>query len=72
MIVDCRNIVTRCQQYDWRAMDVHKVIRHDHETADRLAPERCHDRFNFGVAMNGRHEADLQRLGSGLERGQRV
>ena len=43
-----------CRQYDWRAMDEHKSIRHDDEAASRLAPKRGYDGFDFGVTMNGR------------------
>ena len=43
-------------------------IRHDDEAASRLAPKRGYDRFDFGVAMNGRCDRlHLERSGSGLE-----
>ena len=32
----------------------HACIRHDHEGASRLAPERSHDGFNFGVTVSRR------------------
>jgi hypothetical protein len=52
----------------WGAVDVHKDIRHDHEAGCRLAPERSHDPFNFGVDMSRRFDRRyLKRSGSGLD-----
>ena len=52
--IDRRNIVSRRLQYESRAMALHESIRHNDEAASRLAPKRGYDRFDFGVAMNGR------------------
>jgi hypothetical protein len=39
-------------------------IRHDDETASRLAPKRVYDRFDFGVVVNGgRVRRHLERSG---------
>jgi hypothetical protein len=49
-------------------MDEHECIRLDDETASRLAPKRGYDRFDFGVAANGRcNRLQLQRSGRGLK-----
>jgi hypothetical protein len=37
-------------------MDDHKTTRHDDEAISRLAPKRGHDRFDVGVAINGRRD----------------
>jgi hypothetical protein len=46
----------------------HECIGYDDKTASRLAPERSHDRFNFGIAVNGRHDRQyLERAGRCLK-----
>jgi hypothetical protein len=50
------------------AMDLRKGIRQDNEAASRLAPKRDYDGFDFGFAMNGRHDRrHLERSGCCLE-----
>jgi len=65
---DRRYIVSRCQQYDWRAMDECKSIRHDDQAAPRLLPKRRYDRFDFRIATNGRRDRlYFERSGGCLE-----
>ena len=63
-----RYIVSGCQRYDLRVMHPQETIRHDDEAASRLASKRGHDRFDFGVAVNGRYDRHhFERSGRRLE-----
>src|SRR5215831_17296872 len=60
--VDRWHLVSGCQQYGRRAMDPRKSVRQDDKAALRLAPSQGYDRFDFGVATNGRRDRlDLER-----------
>jgi hypothetical protein len=54
-------------------MDLQKTVRQYDEAAAWLARQRGDDRFDFGVAMNRRHNRlHLQRSGRRLECGQEI
>src|ERR1700730_4872750 len=61
-------VVSRCQQYDWPAVNEHKVVWHDNEAAAGLSSERSHDEFDFGIATSARCDRlHFERSGSSLE-----
>ena len=47
-------------------MDLRKGIRQDNQAASRLTPNRSYGGFDFGFAMNRRHdnEANADRVGN--------
>src|SRR5262249_46323500 len=56
-----------------RAMALHKCVRRNDEASPRLAPKRGHERFDFGIAMNGRRDQrHLERASRCLESGQDI
>ena len=53
--IDCRYVVSGRGQYDRRAMNDQKHIRHYHKAASRLMPKTNDGRFDLCVAVNGRN-----------------
>src|SRR5262249_50935683 len=69
--IDRRYPVSSCQQYDERAMNLRKSITCNHEAASRLLSNGGDGLFDFGIAMNGRHDRlRLKRSSRSLEWGQ--
>ena len=55
-LVDRRNIVPRCRRYDYRAVDLDKIVWHPQETASRLAAKFGYSGLDFSIVMNRRSD----------------